>query len=58
MDYYADGRVTVMYMIAHTNHQPGPCEDAHLPVPKSICEEIAIKLNSGIPPERIMEGTV
>lgn len=53
VDYYGDGRVT-----AHTNLQPGPCEDAHLPVPKSICEEIAIQLSNGIPPERMMEGTV
>jgi len=47
-----------MYVTAHTNHQPGPGEDAHLPLPKSIREEIAIKLSNGIPPERIMEGMV
>ena len=58
VDYYGDGRVTVMYIIAHTNHQPGSCENAYLPLPKSVQEEIAIKLCSGIPPERIMEGTV
>ena len=58
VDYYGDGHVTVMYVTAHTNHQPGPREDAHLPLPKSIREEIAIKLSNGIPPERIMEGMV
>lgn len=57
VDYYGDGRVTVMYITAHTNHQPGSCEDAYLPLPKSVHEEIAIKLSSGIPSERIMEGT-
>ena len=58
VDSYGDGRVTVMYVTAHTNHQPGSCEDDYLPLPKSVHEEIAIKLSSGIPPERIMEGTV
>ena len=43
-------------MTGHTNHQPGPHEDMYLPLPKSIREEIAIKLSSGIPAERIMEG--
>ena len=28
VDYYGDGRVTVIYITAHTNHQPGSCEDA------------------------------
>ena len=58
VDYYGDGHVTVMYVTAHTNHQPGPREDAHLPLPKRIREEIASKLSNGIPPERIMEGMV
>ena len=58
VDYCGDGRVTVTYVTAHTNHQPGQAEDAHLPLPKSVREEIAIKLSSGIPPERVMEGTM
>ena len=58
VDYYGDGHVTVLYITTHTSHQPGTCEDAYLPLPKSVHEEIAIKLSSGIPSERIMEGTV
>ena len=50
MDYYGDGRMTVMYIIAHTNHQPGSCEEAYLFL--SVHEEMAIKLGSGIPSER------
>ena len=29
----------------------------YLPLPKSVKDEIAIKLSNGIPAERIMEGT-
>ena len=56
-DYYNDGHVTVTHITAHTNHQPGHHEDMYLPLPKSIKDEIAIKLSNGIPAERIMEGT-
>ena len=57
VDYYDDGHVTVTHITAHTNHQPGHHEDMYLPLPKSIKDEIAIKLSNGIPAERIMEGT-
>ena len=38
------------------NHVLGPSEDAYIPLPKSVREEIALKLSRGIPPDRIMEG--
>ena len=57
VDYYNDGHVTVTHITAHTNHQPGHHEDMYLPLPKSIKDEIAIKLSNGISAERIMEGT-
>ena len=53
---YGDGHVELTYVTGHTNHQPGPSEDAYLPLPSSTREEIALKLANGIPPERIMEG--
>ena len=53
---YNDGHVTVTHVTAHTNHQPGHHEDMYLPLPKSIKDEIAIKLSNGIPAEKIMEG--
>ena len=56
VDYYEEGHVTAVHVTGHTNHQPGPHEDMYLPLPKSIREEIAIKLSNGIPAERIMEG--
>lgn len=56
VDIKNDGHVKVTYVSAHTNHKPGPSEDAFLPLPKSVREEIALKLSHGIPPERIMEG--
>ena len=56
VDFYDDGCVTATHVTRHTKHQPGPHEDMYLPLPKSIREEIAIKLSNGIPAERIMEG--
>lgn len=53
---YGDGHIELTYVTAHTNHQPGPSEDAYLPLSTSTREEIALKLANGIPPERIMEG--
>lgn len=54
---YCDGHVEVTYVTAHTNHIPGASDDAHLPLPESVRQEIALKLANGIPAERIMEGT-
>ena len=53
---FDDGHVNVTYVTAHTNHKPGPPEDAYLPLPNGTRQEIALKLANGIPPERIMEG--
>ena len=58
VDYYGDERETVIYITAHTNHQPGSCENAYIPLPKSVHKETAIKLSSGIPLVRTMEGTL
>lgn len=56
VDYHEDGHVTVTHVTGHTNHEPGLHEDKYLPLPRSIREEIAIKLSNGIPDDRIMEG--
>ena len=52
------GNVEVKYVSAHSNHTIGPSEDAFLPLPASIKEEIAMKLALGISIERIMDGNV
>ena len=56
VDVKHNGHVRVTYISAHTNHVLGPSEDAYIPLPKSVREEIALKLSCGIPPDRIMEG--
>ena len=56
MTEYLDGKVEVKYISAHSNHDLGNAELPHLPLPKGVKEEIAIKLSLGIPPERIMDG--
>lgn len=53
---FKDGHVEVKYISAHTGHELGMPELPHLPLPNSVKEEIAVKINMGIPPERIMEG--
>ena len=53
---YLDGKVEVKFISAHSGHDLGAAELPHLPLPKGVKEEIAIKLSLGIPPERIMEG--
>ena len=50
------GAVDVKYISAHSNHEPGPIEDAFVPLPASTKETISMKLSVGIPIERIMEG--
>ena len=44
---FDDGHVNVTYVTAHTNHKPGPPEDAYLPLPTSTRQEIALKLANG-----------
>ena len=53
---FHDGHVEVKYISAHTAHELGTSELPHLPVPKSVKEEIAMKISMGIPSERILEG--
>ena len=53
---HMDGKVEVKFISAHSGHDLGAAELPHLPLPKGVKEEIAIKLSLGIQPERIMEG--
>ncbi len=53
---YMDGHVEVKYITAHTNHTLGATELPLLPMPKGTREEVALKVNQGIPPERILKG--
>ena len=53
---YLDGKVEVKFISAHSDHDLGAAELLHLPLPKGVMEEIAIKLSLGIPPECMMEG--
>ena len=58
VDEYLDHHVEVRYITAHTNHQLGAVELPHLPLPRSIREEVALKLSKGVSTERILEGNV
>ena len=51
-----NGHVEVKYISAHTAHELGTSELPHLPLPKGVKEEVALKISTGIPSERIMEG--
>ena len=53
VDEYSDHHVEVMYISAHMNHQLG---SAHLPLPISTRDEVALKVSKGISTERILEG--
>ena len=57
VDEYVDGHVEVKFITAHTNHELGATELPFLPFPKGIREEVALKVNKSIPPERILKGT-
>ena len=50
------GVVDVSYIATHTNHELGVSESKHLPLSNSIKESMSIKLQEGIPIERIMDG--
>lgn len=54
---FSDDRIEVKYIAAHHGHELGVCELPHLPLPQSVKESVAIKLNQGIPPERILDGS-
>ena len=53
---FTDGHVEVTYISVHTAHELGTSELPHLPLPKGVKEEVALKISMGIPSERIMEG--
>ena len=53
---FTDGHIEVKYISAHTAHELGTSELPHLPLPKGVKEEVALKISMGIPSERIMEG--
>ena len=58
VDEYHDHHVEVTYITAHTNHDLGPKEIPHLPLPKRVKEEVAGKVNKGIPSQRILEDKI
>ena len=45
---FNDGHVEVKYISAHTAHELGVPELPNLPLPKSVKEEIAVKISMGI----------
>lgn len=53
---FIDDHVEVIYIAAHTGHELGTCQLPFLPIPHSVKESVAIKLNQGILAERIMDG--
>ena len=52
----ADGKIDVIFITAHTNHNPTVFEEKFLPLPQSVREEVADKLHSGIPKNKILKG--
>ena len=56
VDEFSDNHAEVMYISAHTNHQLGPAELPHWPLPKSTWEEVALKVSKGISTGRILQG--
>ena len=50
------GLVEVTYIATHTNHELGISESKHLPLPTSVKETMSLKLQEGIPIERILDG--
>ena len=56
VDEYHDHHVEVTYITAHTNYELGPKKIPHLPLPNGVKEEVAGKVNKGIPAQRILQG--
>ena len=48
--------VRVKYISSHTNHDLSLAQAKFLPLPKDTKDSIAIKLNLGIPIDRILDG--
>ena len=55
-DEYESGAVCVKYISAHTGHDLGSQELKNLSLPGSTKEYVALKISSGVPPERILQG--
>ena len=51
-----NGTFSVKYIPSHTGDDIGPTELSHLPLPNSVKEKIATKINLGIRKERIIDG--
>ena len=54
---YSSGNVRVKYVSSHTNHDLSLAQVKFLPLPKDVKDGITIKLNIGIPIDRILDGT-
>ena len=54
VDELKDGQITVKYVSAHTGHDLAPEELKYLPLPESTKWEVSMKINMGIPSERII----
>ena len=52
----SNGIVRVEYISSHTNHDLSLSQVKFLPLPKETKDSIAIKLNLGIPIDRILDG--
>ena len=52
----SNGIVRVEYISSHTNHDLSLSQVKFLPLPKDTKDSIAIKLNLGIPIDRILDG--
>lgn len=56
VDESHSGQVAVRYISAHTGHELGQQELKHLPLPRSIKEEVSMKMSMGVPAERLLQG--
>ena len=50
------GKVSIKYVSTHTNHAINIEECKHLPLPKSVVEQVRMMFASGIQVEKIMDG--
>ena len=54
--HQSNGTVKVKYISSHTNHDLSLAQVKFLPLPQDVKDGIAIKLNVGIPIDRILDG--
>ena len=55
-EHMKSGKVVVMYVTTHTNHQTGLMECKHLPLPKSVIDKVQSLLASGVKMENVLDG--